>query len=345
MRVNIKWFLTGKVSHIEERDDLLGPSTTVLEVKGLIQLKYSYPAKHMLVIVHKSLRENEETLASFGIVDQESADDEKNLLTVHVLSGAELEGEDDEDDDDDDGGEGSSINEFSHDDFIKACKMLGRDLPVSAGRSEQVRAAPPRARPTFVDAKPVPLGQAVIPTPAGTKASPSAPATTQEEDLAGAPETRVKRIFTDVVYGLRKEGVEKSFALAYPGIAEPLDFWDMRLAQDRVSVAAGEIAVDLFYYGEIDKIDPAKLHQLVSAHAQQLGFRVRPVGKVREAGCMYPLIAAPFVMSALEADQLGNTVFERWGVLAKDLPPVPQRTAAADGPAGQPGQGKECSVM
>jgi hypothetical protein len=154
MRIHLKWFITGKVTPLEERDELLGPATTVLEVKGLIQLKYTYPAKHMLLIAGKQLLENETTLAEAGIVDQAAADDATHVLTVHVLSGADLEDDDDDDEVAANTKTGSSIHEFTHEDFIKASKMLGRELPVSRARAAEVRAAAPRARPSFLDAKP-----------------------------------------------------------------------------------------------------------------------------------------------------------------------------------------------
>jgi hypothetical protein len=339
MRIHLKWFITGKVTPLEERDELLGPATTVLEVKGLIQLKYTYPAKHMLLIAGKQLLENETTLAEAGIVDQAAADDATHVLTVHVLSGADLEDDDDDDEVAANTKTGSSIHEFTHEDFIKASKMLGRELPVSRARAAEVRAAAPRARPSFLDAKP-----AVAEDPPvfqdTTAASGSAPII---PNRAGRPSAA--NIFRNVLYGLRKEGLEKLFAVRYPGAAEEFDFWDLRLSHDpRAPAAPGQLAMELYYFGEIEKVDSGRLQALAVDALSQHGFRVAPFGAIREAGCMYPLIAVPVVMSEDEAYRLGDAVFERFGIPLSEAPAPPQRTAPAQGPAGS-GEKGDCVVM
>jgi hypothetical protein len=338
MRINLKWFLTGKITPLEERDDLLGPGTTVLEVKGLIQLKYTYPAKNMLLILNKELLENDRTLESCGIHNAEDADAANNVLTVHVLAGAELEGNDDEEDAVNPA-TGSTIHEYTHDDFIRASKMLGRELPVSAARTAAVRAAPPRARPAFVDAVSKPTARPDAPASAATtEAAPEA---------APAPHTgkaSIQNIFKNVWYGLRREGVEKVYGFNYPGVEEFVDFWDMRLSHEGHAVPQGSMCVELFYFGEFDKVDPKKFHAMVVEKMQQQGFRLSAVGDIREAGCMYPLIAVPVICSEAEAYQLGDAVFERFGRPASeraDAPPV--RTAASKGPAGN--KNEECVVM
>ena len=363
MRVNLKWFLTGNVTPLEERDELLGPQTTMLEVKGLIQLKYTYPAKNMLVIVNRALRENEDTLRSVGIVDQASADASEHFLTVHVLSGAELEGASGDDDEEE---TGSSIHEFSHEDFIKASRMLGRDLPVSKQRAAEVRANAPRARPAFVDAKPAPAPAASAPSDQPPTRTTGHEFSTEPVALGSLPpmevaaparaassssnDSQVRRILTNVWYGLRREHLEKEWALTYPGVTDTFDFWDLRLNMERHAVPEGHICVELFYFGDIKAVENSKFQAIAVEAMQRRGFRVTPIGRIREAGCMYPLIAMPIVMPEAEAMQLGDAVFERWGQKpqAKDDAPTgpPQRAGdgSSAGPAGQPQKPGDCVV-
>lgn len=323
MRIQLKWFLSQRVTPLEERDELLGPKTTMLEIKGLIQIEYTYPAKHTLLISHKTLRENHETLESIGIVDQATADLPENVIVVHVLSSAELEGDDDESNPT--SATGSTILEYKHDDFIKASKMLGRNVPVDKTRSAAIKADPPRARPSFLDAQPASKVAAAAPSSAST-------------------ESEVYRIFKNVIYGLRKEAVEKKFALVYPGV-ESFDFWDVRLSHEGHRTAEGEICLELFYFGDLtEKTDHAKFHSLAVESMAQHGFRVRAVGEIREAGCMYPLIAVPIIISESEAMLLGGAVFERFGQPIDTSAPVRTR-ATADPAAGGDGAKPECLVM
>ena len=337
MKILLRWFLTGNVSPLEEDDSLLGPQTTIWEVKGLVQGRYTYPAKNLIIIYNRNLLENHETLAGgAGIVNHETA--LSNVLTIHMLSDEELEG----DSIDDDGKDDFSIHEFKHEDFQKVAAMLGRHVPVAPQRMEAAKHDAPRTRPAFLnkplapDAPPVPppTGGAEDDADAGAAAAPPPP------PAASAPKTALD-IFRTGYHGLRAEGADKAFALSYPGVDDPYTFWDCRPCEVEGRAASpDDIRLDLFFFGDIAKVSSHKFSAMAVEMLRQRGFKVDVSGSIREAGCMYPLIAVPISLPDAEAMQLGHAVFEHFG---KPIQPVRAQAAGlpsvATGAGGKPPPG------
>jgi hypothetical protein len=306
MKVKLRWFVTGNLSVIDEADDILNAHTTVLELKGLIQGRFGFPPKE-LALINKHLLDNHITMGELGITSSDS----DTVLTAHVIraqaklekrnsiAGAEPEPEEDEADDDD-------LQEFTHDDYILAMRMLGRDIPVTGDRLKQVRENAPRSRPTFV-----------------ASAAAPAPPSVAVEGAAQAEEyhprnTEVHRIFRDMRHGMRMENVDKTFQLEYPGVDEPFSYWDMRLPekesyQGRCSL--NEVCFELFFFGEFKHIkDEAKFCALVQRLLEvKAGVKARLPLPIREAGCMYPLVAVPVIMTEMEGTILGGLLFEEFG--------------------------------
>ena len=350
MRILLKWFMTGNISPLEEEDALLGPQTTIWEVKGLVQGHYTYAATNLILIHNRTLLENHETLADCaGIVDHATA--ESNVLTIHMLSDEELEGDDI---DDPSQTTDTAIHEYKHEDFAKVAAMLGREVPVAPKRVAQVRQEAPRARPAFLN-KPTTAsydGTALAPpahhddeheqqhhhAEAGAAAA-AAPEAEEPADVpppppdASQPRSAIE-IFRTGYHGLRREGVDKDLQLAYPGVAEPFTFWDCRPCEVEGRAANPEdVRLDLFFFGEIKGVDSHRFAAMAVELLKQRGYKVSISGSIREAGCMYPLIAVPVSLPDAEAQQLGNYVFEHFG---KPVQPV---RAQAAGPAAGGGGG------
>ncbi|CUG94311.1 Hypothetical protein, putative [Bodo saltans] len=266
MKVKLRWFVTGNLSVIDEADDILNAHTTVLELKGLIQGRFGFPPKE-LALIQKHLLDNHITMGELGITSSDS----DVVLTTHVIRAqAKLEKrnsiagdiapavEEEEGDDDD-------LQEFTHDDYILAMRMLGRDVPVTGDRLKQVRENAPRSRPTFV--------------PSAAAPPPPPPSDAPDNTVAPAEEyhprnTEVHRIFRDMRHGMRMENVDKTFQLEYPGVEEPFSYWDIEV---------------------------------------KAGVRARLPLPIREAGCMYPLVAVPVIMTEMEGNILGGLLFEEFG--------------------------------
>jgi hypothetical protein len=302
MIVILKWFLTGKTSEFEDTDDIIGPQTTILEIKGLVQMRFGFPA-NQIILIHKRLLENHETLESIGIRDARTAKD--IILTVHAVRDEGLEAQNAVEGEIEDDG----IMEFSHDDFALAMKMLGKDVPVSSERLKQVREHVPKSRPRFLDnPKPAPL-------PAATGESSEMKSATME-------------MFSNTVGLQRKDGVEDDFAIVYPGVSDSFQFWDLRLPEsvDTKRIAqAGEIALELFFFGEFRHVEHKKFIALVQCMLEGQGIRPRFPLPPREAGCMYPLVGLPVVLSDSDAELLGSLVFAGFGT--QSVSQSPQRKA------------------
>eukprot|EP00759_Apiculatamorpha_spiralis_P037305 PhF_6_TR37199/c0_g1_i1/m.54816 len=300
MRVQIKWFLTGNVDVFEDRDDIIGPQTTILELKGLVQIRYGFPAKEV-GFIYKHLLDNHETLRSIGIVDQASAD--KITLTVHVFR-------------DEDEGEESNVDpskepiaEFTHDDYILAMKMLGKEVPVDPNRLQAVKQNAPRARPQFLNDQ-----QTVKAT------STSAASSASHHHGGAAPSPLVLKlhdIYNKFWYGQRVEGVEQKLALTVASHPEPFEYWDTRLPENPKGLpepAATEVILEVFFFGPYDKVDPLDFGKRVVHKIQEVyGIQSSCVGKAREAGCMYPLIAVPIKMTDKDGWKFSELVFEKFG--------------------------------
>eukprot|EP00796_Vickermania_ingenoplastis_P004346 gene4346-3160_t len=318
-RAAVRLVLTGKITTFDEADDILNKNTTIAEVKGLIQIRFGFNVSE-IVIIKDHLVENDESLESVGIVGAPN----DPVLTAHVVRETELEPSNV-----DDGG----INEFSHSDFILAMKMLGKPVPISDERLIAMRVNAPRQRPAFLNA-PAPSSSmnstgTAIGRLAGPGQQPPADHRHPGQPSGRGPEPRapsgynpraseVFHIFENVLYGLRKEGVDEEFQLHYPGM-DPLPFWDMRTPDAYYNYERecelNEICLELFYFGEFKAVkDKQKLlalvHQSIDSKA---GVRVRTPLPLREAGCMYPLIAVPIVLSEVDAMVLGDRFFEDFG--------------------------------
>jgi hypothetical protein len=373
MRIQIKWLLTGNVTPLKEQDDLLGPNTSVLEVKGLIQGMFGFPAKDILLVCGHVL-ENHSRLRDVGIVDQNSAD--RVILTAHVVRSDSLEGKnpvvegkqaaEEEEAEDDDAG----IMEFTHEDMILAMRMLGKEVPVGEDRLAELRSNAPRAAPEFVRRK-AQQQEVASPkydeAPVATTAASSEPSKTEAAEQRSEPKKsesadpttsashrELVSVLQNMKHGLRREGVDQELAIKYPTVKDPYAYWDFRLPVDHTlqhGCGAGNIVVELFFFGEYDVLDKAKFQQLVVALLEREGVRSKAVGSVREAGCMYPLVAVPLLVSVVDGWALGRRVFESFGVApaqnssAGDSAASGAPIANPAGAAGTPGGKQECVCM
>lgn len=322
MKVSIKWFLTGKVTPVEDNDEILSPKTTIAELKGLIQLRYGFSAREILIL-KDHLLENSATLESAGITG--TATDP--VLTAHVVRESELDVANAEQDDttNDD-----NLQEFSHADFILAMKMLGKEVPVSDSRLLELRAKAPRRRPDFlndtstsqVEGDEGDSGSIPLPPP-GMPGIPAGPIATYNPRR-----TEVYRMFAKVMYGLRREGVDNALAVQCPDVPEPFPFWDVRTPDSFSNVeqhcGVGEICLEAFYFGEFAAVkDQSRFMAVVQYTLEtKVGIRPRTPLPLREAGCMYPLIACPIIVPELDATDLGEYVFEDFGKPRKQHAPA-----------------------
>jgi hypothetical protein len=130
--------------------------------------------------------------------------------------------------------------------------------------------------------------------------------------------TRLHQIFARSEYGLRREGADNEFAIHYPGVADSFQYWDMRLPenpqfQDELC-SVNEVCLELFFFGEFKLLDSSKFLSLTRQILERkLGLKVRTPKMVREAGCMYPLVAVPIVVTELEGLELGRALLEDFG--------------------------------
>lgn len=342
MRILLKWFMTGNISPLEEDDSLLGPQTTVWEVKGLVQGRYTYPAKNLILIFNRNLLENHETLGeAAGIVDASTA--ESNVLTIHMLSDAELEGDDIDGDGD---ATDTSIHEFKHEDFAKVAAMLGREVPVAPKRVAEVRRDAPRARPAFLN-KPTTASYDGTALPHAGEGADGDGAEGDHAPPPPPPDASQPRsaieIFRTGYHGLRREGVDKDLSLTYPGVAEPFTFWDCRPCEVEGRAANPEdVRLDLFFFGDIKPVDSHRFSAMAVELLRQRGYKVSVSGSIREAGCMYPLIAVPVSLPDAEAQQLGHYVFEHFG---KPVQPVRAQAAGLPAGGGPGGKAPACIVQ
>lgn len=325
MKVRIKWFITGNITEIEEPDGILGPQSTMLELKGLIQIRFGYPAKETLLI-YERLLENDVRLRDIGI--HTSEDSKTKVLTCHVVrSDGSLEGDNNADDAEDD----SDIQEFTHEDMALAMRMLGRTVPVATDRMNEIRNAVPRQRPTFLNTTTSSSGAKAQPlkAPRTLTASeeandgPISPSVARNDPHYTMKDSRIHEIFGNMMYGMRSEEAEDDFGISYPNVAAPYQYWDMRLPenatyQEMYCQHKHEVCFELFFFGEWEPISNQEGAKRFNALVQQLlesklGIKARTPVQPREAGCMYPLIAVAVVMTETEGMELGERVFEDFG--------------------------------
>ncbi|EPY36207.1 hypothetical protein AGDE_07029 [Angomonas deanei] len=278
-----------------------------------MQIRFGFQANEILLI-KDHLLENTRTLHSVGIVGAPT----DPVLTAHVIRASELEASNW---DPDDTSKDDDLQEFSHADFILAMKMLGKEVPVSDDRILQMRLNAPRQRPAFLDAR-----QGVVDGQQTTLAPPpNMPGFSGKISAYDPRKTEVYQIFSNVQYGQRKEGVDVKFAIPYPGV-EPFPFWDMRtpdvLHNRDYKVGAGQVCMELFFFGEFNVVkNQQQFLQLVTqVLVQRAGVQPQTPLPIREAGCMYPLIAVPVVLSELDAMELGDIFFENFGEVQSRVP-------------------------
>jgi hypothetical protein len=129
----------------------------------------------------------------------------------------------------------------------------------------------------------------------------------------------VHRIFEEFRYGLRKDGADVKFQVIYPGVRDPFQYWDMRLPEDDTHqdsmCSVNEVCFELFFFGEFKMIRDHEAFKALVARVLELngGIKARLPLPIREAGCMYPLIAVPIVITELEGMELGAMLFDDFG--------------------------------
>ena len=319
MRIKVKWFLTGNIDYFEDRDDIIGPKTTVLELKGLVQIRYKFPAKQV-GFIYKRLLEPHTTLGSLGIVDQAAADSME--ITVHVFT--------EEDEEEERALEGNNllkepIYEFSHQDYITAMAMLGKDVPVTPERLNEMRIAAPRSRPAFLNQ----TREASVPTPKDAEKFPRDVSAVAAPVGGGNSKDAEKVIFSykNYLYGQRTEGSDKRFQIQYPSYTDPFEYWDTRLPEGLVPLPPpppGKVTLEVFFFGPWEKLDARRFATLVEHMlGVQCGVNAVCSTQAREAGCMYPLVAVPMIMSAEDAISFSNSVFENFGQVQELKAPAP----------------------
>lgn len=343
MKVRIKWFITGNISEFEENDGILGPQTTMMELKGLIQIRFGYPAKEILLIYGKLL-ENNVRLRDIGI--NSSEDSKTKLITCHVvrtdgkLEGDNNDGVEDENDDD--------LQEFTHEDMALAMRMLGKTVPVPTDRMAEVRQAPPRSRPTFLNAEPTaapPRAEAAEPAKAPDGHTLTVPPSIARNDPNYTMKsTKIHEIFGNMMYGMRSIEAEDNYSIQFPGVTTPYQYWDMRLPenaryQEMYCQHTYEVCFELFFFGEWQPISTdeggkrflALVRQLLET---KLGIKAKTPVPPREAGCMYPLIAVAVVVTETEGMELGEAVFEDFGLPSATAIPQVQGGKGPAAPTG-----------
>ncbi|KAG5492992.1 hypothetical protein JKF63_01573 [Porcisia hertigi] len=319
MRVTLKWFLTGKCSVMEDSDAILSPDTTIAELKGLIQIRFGFSSKELLLMLD-GLLENTTTLRSLGITGQQL----DPMLTAHVVRESELENNNLDQNNPAKGDDG--LQEFSHADYILAMKMLGRDVPVPNDRLVAMRLNAPRQRPAFLDAR-LEGEDGTTDLDPPHQPPPGMPGLTgRVVGIYDPKQTEVHRIFSRVGHGPRRAGIDREFAIHCPGVDEPFPLWDVRTPDPFSHVdgrcSPGEVCLELFYFGEFNVVkDQAAFLLLVQQSLQsKAGVRLRTPLPLREAGCMYPLIAVPIVLHEMDARELGDIIFEDFGKVESSRP-------------------------
>jgi hypothetical protein len=313
MRIQVKWFLTGNYDAFEDDDAIIGPNTTILELKGLVQIRYGYPAKDV-GFIYKGLLENDTRLRNIGIVDQASADAIE--LIVHVFRDEGMEESNLPEDP-----SKEPIYEFSHEDFITAMKMLGKDVPVNPSRIGEMKANAPRSRPQFLNKKEAAVPPPSTSVPMSNLTTAQAPPPPPVSAPAAVPITkdieRVTSAYKNYLYGQRTEGADKRFAVTYAGVAEPYEYWDTRLPETLKGLPPagyGEMYLEVYHFGPFEKVDATKFATLIVRMMEvTLGLQCKCPTKAREAGCMYPLIAVPILMAEGDAMTFSHAVWENFG--------------------------------
>eukprot|EP01065_Artemidia_motanka_P044690 TRINITY_DN6402_c0_g1_i1.p1 TRINITY_DN6402_c0_g1~~TRINITY_DN6402_c0_g1_i1.p1 ORF type:complete len:239 (+),score=57.61 TRINITY_DN6402_c0_g1_i1:373-1089(+) len=234
--------------------------------------------------------------------------------------------------------------EFSHEDFLKAQRLAGKVAPVSAEerKEEEVRR---ERRFAQIKAKSAPRQR-----PA---------ALNSRKSMSHLGEGSVRAVLEKGWHGMRKEGTDKLLEIDNTGITQPCDhegnpvdpfeYWDLRIAEDpviREKHGPGEVVCELFYFGfhmPGKKATNGKAYPWVTDEAEfkqrvmkSLAKNGLPVPEMdhplRDAGCLYPLVAVAARFSEDDAWELGTKVFDDFG---KEPPKQPASGAKKSGCAQQ----------
>lgn len=339
MKITLKWFSTGKITPLTEDDEILNGDTTIAEVKALIQIRFGFPAKEVLLL-RDGLLENHVTLRSVGLTEHS----EDVCLTAHVIHASELESGEkmccndtahsgDNDNDDDDG----RLHEFSHADFLLAMRMIGKEVAVPNDRLVRMRMNAPRQRPALLG-----LSQRTS-VSREPLLSPSRPLRAGAQAGGGYDprSSELYQILANMRHGKRRKDAEHVFSVHYPGVADPFNLWDLRpcelntLSEKEQTLHPGELCVELFYFGEFSAITDKDKFSAIARHVleAQAGVRVVRSFALREAGCIYPLVGLGLVLHEMDVRELGERVFEDFG---EDVSGAAMNTTRAAGPRSNP---------
>eukprot|EP01061_Rhynchopus_euleeides_P000652 TRINITY_DN10465_c0_g1_i1.p1 TRINITY_DN10465_c0_g1~~TRINITY_DN10465_c0_g1_i1.p1 ORF type:complete len:321 (+),score=126.06 TRINITY_DN10465_c0_g1_i1:34-963(+) len=304
MRVRIVWTDTDEDGYLDECDQVLGPDTSILDLKGLIKMWTDESVSDQVLVFDGKPCENASTFRELGLLTQADADSKHFSLML----------EEDADTADPNG-------EFTHEEFIRAKKAIGQHVPVTKEtlHQEEVR------REAFAQKH-------------FSRARPSKLQAPQKPDETEDDTSEVFDIFQKCKYGMRAEDMDSTLAIQVgSGEEGKFDFWDLRLPEDlemrKRCERSKEMVMEIFYFGDIDTVkDEAQFKECVTRKVQeQLGLSIDPMAeKLRDAGCMYPLIALHIIVSHSAARKLGMAIFEHFGT------PPPERSKAA-GKTGQQG--------
>eukprot|EP00756_Hemistasia_phaeocysticola_P003720 Hpha_TRINITY_DN12414_c0_g1::TRINITY_DN12414_c0_g1_i1::g.42746::m.42746 len=327
MRMDIQFADTMQSGSLDESDDVLCPDSTWLDVKGLIKMWTSEPMSKQVLFVNGDEVDDHATLEQTGLGSQEALDKAKVVLGLKDTE------------------EEKTPTEFSHEDFLKAARLAGVDAPVT---KEQQREEEVRRERKFAQQK------------AKRDAPRSRPAALdgmrKKQHYA---EGTVNNIFEKCWHGMRKEGTDANLAVDPAGVTQkvdhegnpvdPFEYWDLRLVEDlqlRNRCEPGEIVLEIFYFGfhmPGKKASNGKPYPYITDEEEFKNRICKALSRnglpvpvmdypLRDAGCLYPLVACPARMTEHEAMILGKAVFDEFGV-----PPAEQK--ASQGKKGGGGGG------
>ena len=120
---------------------------------------------------------------------------------------------------------------------------------------------------------------------------------------------------------------------------QELQFMDVRPNHDdkigEINAETGRLNYEMFWSCEPDELDKEEFLSNVTTLLAEHGGEV--TGKIREAGCMIPMVAVPFAISESDAMALGKTMFDDFGMIVdsddeKEEEGAKDKIAATSGP-------------
>lgn len=339
MRLRIVYEATGEEDALDEDDVVLGADTPWLDVKGLIKMWTGVSMARQALSLDGAELPDGETLGETGLVSQAKCDEVR--IVLHTT-----------DDADDAGGE------FTHADFIKLQGLRGRGVAVTEDslRGEEVRR---ERRANQLQQSRVRPAQHALPKGAKDGGGSGAGAG------GGGKKGEVWKFFEKCWHGMRREGTDAKYRIDHTGITqekdhdgkptEPFDYWDLRIAECpklRARHDPGEIVLELFYFGFhmpgkksrsrggtaypwIHDEEEFKRRIASSLKANGMVVPDMSLAPLRDAGCMYPLVAVAARVTEAEANELGHELFEDFGKEPKKAEAQPQDKGGKGGGCGQ----------